>query len=163
MADTIPKLVSAVKSSIQTGDESSQLTLIEATERFISPSLSLVTTTKNASSFIGDPNTSRHLSQCCQKLAVELVELRTSLDRMKADSGVSHPAKQMETAGHKIREAKEEIVACRKAAARNELRLLPGDTPENAIQRFEFYINYRKTSNELVISATPPATKLSVI
>jgi len=135
VADTIPKLVSAVKSSIQTSDESSQLTLIEATERFITPSLSLVTTTKSASSFLGDPNASRHLSQCSQKLAVELVELRTSLDRMKSDSGVLQPAKQMESTGQKIREAKEEIVACRKAAARNELRPLPGDTPQNAVQR----------------------------
>lgn len=138
MADTIPKLVSAVKSSIHSGDEASQLTLIEATERFITPSLSLVSTTKNASSFLGDPNAARHLTQCSQKLAVELVELRTSLDRMKADSGVSHPAKQMEGAGQKVREAKEEIVACRKAAARNELRPLPGDTPQNAIQTYVY-------------------------
>jgi hypothetical protein len=79
------------------------------------------------------------LSQCSQKLAVELVELRTAVDRMKADSGLasnlSQPRKQLDSAAEKVREAKEELVASRKAAARNELRPLPGDTPQNAIQR----------------------------
>lgn len=141
VADTIPQLVSAVKSSLQTGDESAQGNLIEATEKFIRPSNSLVSTTKNAVNFIEESSSARHLAQCSQKLAVELVELRTSLDRIKSDSGIvtyasSQPRKQLEGAADRIREVKEEVIACRKAAARNELRPLPGDSVQNTIQRF---------------------------
>ena len=73
MADVIPSLVSAVKSSLQTSDEAAQITLIEATDKFVRPTNSLVSTTKTAASFIDDPSAARHLGQCSQKLAIELV------------------------------------------------------------------------------------------
>jgi talin len=148
VADTIPQLVSTVKSSLQSGDESAQLNLIEATDKFIRPSNSLVATSKNAVNFIEETSSARHLAQCSQKLAVELVELRTSLDRIKADSGllaVNEPRRQMDSAAEKVREVKEELIACRKAASRNELRPLPGETLQSSIQRLTSSI--RKVGN----------------
>lgn len=138
VADTIPQLVSAVKASLQSGDESSQSNLTDATEKFLRPSNSLVSTTKNAINFIEDTSSARHLTQCSQKLAMELVELRTSLDRIKADSGLlsAEPRRKLENAAEKVHEVKEELLMCRKAASRNELRPLPGDTLQNSIQRY---------------------------
>ncbi|CAG7831157.1 unnamed protein product, partial [Allacma fusca] len=138
VADTIPQVVSTVKASMQSSNEDVQDNLIEATSRFIKPCDSLVATTKKASNFIDDSSSSRHLTQCSQKLAVELVELRTALDRMKADIGMavpSHSRKQLEAAADKVHDAKDELVACKIAAAGKELRPLPGDDVHNAIQR----------------------------
>jgi len=63
---------------------------------------------------------------------------------MKADSGLSsnlsQPKRQIEIAAEKVREAKDEVVACRKAASRNELRPLPGDTAQNSIQRLAIHL-----------------------
>jgi len=137
VANTIPELVGAVKSSLHNGDDANRTELIEMTDRFLRPSHSLVNTTKNANSFINH-SSGNYLSQCSQKLAVELVELRTSLDRIKADEGldgVTQPKKQIDAAAEKIREGKEEIIACKKDAARKELRPLPGDNVQNSIQR----------------------------
>ncbi|XP_021951847.1 talin-1 isoform X2 [Folsomia candida] len=148
VADTIPQLVSAVKSSLQSGDESSQSNLIDATDKFVRPSNSLVSTTKHAVTFIEDSSSQRHLTQCSTKLAMELVELRTSLDRIKADSGLlgpSEPRRQLESAAEKVQEVKAELLACQKAASRNELRPLPGDTMQNSIQRLTSSI--RKVGN----------------
>jgi talin len=148
VADTIPHLVSAVKSSLTSGDDSSQSNLIDSTDRFVRPANSLVTTTKNATNFIEESSSSRHLQQCSHKLAMELVELRTSLDRIKADSGLgaSEPRRQLESAADKIQDVKEELLLCRKAASRNELRPLPGDTLQSSIQRYRIFLYF---SNEL--------------
>lgn len=100
----------------------------------------MVSTSKNAVTFIEESSSARHLSQCSQKLAVELVELRTSLDRIKADSGlvgINDPRKQLDSAADKIQEVKEELIACRKAASNNDLRPLPGDTLQSSIQRYK--------------------------
>lgn len=148
VADTIPSLVSAVKQSLSSGDEASQTNLIDSTDKFVRPSNSLVSTTKNATNFIEDVSSARHLTQCSQKLAMELVELRTALDRIKADSGLlgpSEPRRQLDSAAEKVREVKEELLVCQKAASRNELRPLPGDTMQNSIQRLTTSI--RKVGN----------------
>jgi len=84
---------------------------MQAAEKFLEPSLSLATITHSACSFIGDPATSRQLFQSSQKLYLELVELRTAVDRMKADGGFSsylnQPRKQLESAAEKVREVPE--------------------------------------------------------
>jgi len=76
---------------------------------------------------------------------------------MKADSGfvkiTSQPQKQLDAAADKVREAKEDITACKKAALAHELRPLPGDTPQNAIQRLTSSIRKVSTCTDQLVNS----------
>ena len=85
-----------------------------------------------------------------------MVELRTALDRIKADIGLttpSQPKRQMEHAAERIREVKEELIACRTAATKKELRPLPGDNVPNSIYRLTDSVRKVSTHTDQLVNS----------
>ncbi|KAL0267697.1 UNVERIFIED_CONTAM: hypothetical protein PYX00_009891 [Menopon gallinae] len=132
LADALPRLAEGVKGSLADPDNpSAQLNLINASEQFLQPGARVVQSARAVLPTVSDQASALQLSNNSQQLATSLNDLRTAIDKAReVCGGMDNEA--LTSASQLIQSLKVELEAFYKAAMRNDLRPLPGETAEDA-------------------------------
>lgn len=127
-AEMIPRLVNGVKISLQNpGDTNAQLGLIEASDQFIEPGTHVSTSARAFHPTVKDTVASQQLSRCALNLSHTIHELGSAAARARDACG----GQELESAIEAITNLRVVLNDTRDAAQANQLRPLPGETPEN--------------------------------
>lgn len=131
-ADMIPRLVTGVKTSLQNPDDASaQLGLIEAAEQFIEPGTHVSSSARAFHPTVQDHAAGQQLSRCALNLSQSIHELGSAAARAREACG----GQELESALEAIHNLRSVLNDTRNAAQQDNLRPLPGETPENASQQ----------------------------
>lgn len=114
-----------------------QLNLINASEQFLQPGARVVQSARAVLPTISDQSSALQLSSNSQQLASSLNDLRTAIDRSREVCG-GFENEAFTSAEQLIRSLKVELDQFQKAALRNELRPLPGETVSLKRRKFGF-------------------------
>ncbi|EEB19421.1 Talin-2, putative [Pediculus humanus corporis] len=132
LADALPRLAEGVKGSVANPESSSaQLNLINASEQFLQPGARVVQSALSVVPTVSDQASALQLSNSSQQLATSLNDLRSAVDKAKEVCG-GYDGEAFNSASQLIRSLKTELDAFYKAAMRNELHPLPGETAADA-------------------------------
>lgn len=127
-ADTIPRLVNAVKSTRATPDDpNAQLNLIEAAEQFIEPAIQVSRSSRALQPTVMDIPAASQLSKSALYLGQTVSELNSAAQRAREACG----GQELEAALEAVRNLHHVLDDTRKAAQSGQLRPLPGETVEN--------------------------------
>lgn len=131
-AEMIPRLVNGVKTSLQNPDDANaQLGLIEASEQFIEPGTHVSASARAFHPTVQDHAASQLLSRCALNLTHSIHELGSAAARARDACG----GQELESAIEAINNLRNVLNDTRDASNTNQLRPLPGETPENTSQK----------------------------
>uniref|UniRef100_T1K2Z5 I/LWEQ domain-containing protein n=2 Tax=Tetranychus urticae TaxID=32264 RepID=T1K2Z5_TETUR len=131
VSDSMPSVVSGIKDIHSHPDDPvAQIQLINACEAFIEPTSRMANASKAAIPNIIDPSCSLSLRNSAQELDEAISELKVSLTKAQEACYTSF---EIENAIEAVKELITEVDANKKAAARGNLKPLPGETIERCI------------------------------
>ncbi|XP_066503310.1 talin-2a [Hoplias malabaricus] len=131
VADHIPQLVQGVRGSqCQPEDGSAQLALIIASQNFLQPGSKMVASAKSSVPTVTNQAAAMQLGQCAKNLATGLAELRTAAQKAHEACGPM----EMDSALTAIQTLKKELQDANIAAAKQQLKPLPGESLEKCAQ-----------------------------
>lgn len=131
-ADTIPRLVTSLKSTRATPDDiNAQLNLIEAAEQFIEPAIQVSRSARALQPTVTDIPAATQLSKSALYLGQTVSELNSAAQRAREACG----GQELESALEAVRNLHSVLDDTRNAAQTGTLRPLPGETIENTAQQ----------------------------
>lgn len=131
-ADMIPRLVTGVKTSLQNPDDASaQLGLIEVSEQFIEPASHVSSSARAFHPTVTDHSAAQHLSRSALNLSQSIHELGSAAARAREACG----GQELESALEAINNLRNVLNDTRISVQTDQLRLLPGESPESTSQQ----------------------------
>jgi len=132
VADQIAKLVQGVKGTLANPDSpAAQLALISASEEFIQTGNPMVAAAKTALPTVTDTSSSMQLSNSSKQFSQALTDLRTAVTKARDSCGPL----ELDSALDMLHGLNDELDAFDRAVDANELKPLPGETAEGAVQQ----------------------------
>ncbi|XP_059217650.1 talin-1 isoform X2 [Stomoxys calcitrans] len=131
-ADTIPRLVTAVKTTRSSPDDyNAQFNLIEAAEQFIEPAIQVSRSARALQPTVTDIPAATQLSKSALYLGQTVSELNSAALRAREACG----GQELQSALEAVRNLHNVLEDTRNAAQSGTIRPLPGETVENTAQQ----------------------------
>ncbi|XP_073841689.1 talin_middle and talin-RS domain-containing protein rhea isoform X2 [Musca autumnalis] len=131
-ADTIPRLVTAVKTTRSSPDDyNAQFNLIEAAEQFIEPAIQVSRSARALQPTVTDIPAATQLSKSALYLGQTVSELNSAAQRAREACG----GQELQSALEAVRNLHNVLDDTRNAAQSGALRPLPGENVENTAQQ----------------------------